>query len=257
MAKKNKCPECPKCLPGWLQTFGDLMSLLLTFFVLLLSMSTMDTKKVSEAIGSLSLALSVLEGGIKTEISKKNVTATPIEETIDTADEVNLLSRTVVEFNEMTQAADGPVVSLEESEEGFIIRLPANLLFERGGYEVENEDAKLFLKRIALIIDQLPNDVHISARGHTDNDPYKGKVFRDNWGLSSARGASVVRELISDGVNPNRLSASGHAEFDPIASNVTEEGKAQNRRVDLYFFTLKQKAKNKTQKSVLDLEMAK
>ena len=71
MAKKNKCPECQKCLPGWLQTFGDLMSLLLTFFVLLLSMSTMDTKKVNEAIGSLSLALSVLEGGVKTEISKK------------------------------------------------------------------------------------------------------------------------------------------------------------------------------------------
>ena len=257
MAKKKASCKCPKCLPSWLQTFGDLMSLLLTFFVLLLSMSTMDTKKVSEAIGSLSLALSVLEGGVKTEISMKNVTATPIEETIDTADEVNLLSRTVVEFNEMTQAADGPVVSLEESEEGFIIRLPANLLFERGGYEVENEDAKLFLKRIALIIDQLPNEVHISARGHTDNDPYRGKIFRDNWGLSSARGASVVRELISDGVNPNRLSASGHAEFDPISSNATEEGKTQNRRVDLYFFTLKQKEKNKTQKSVLDLETAK
>lgn len=253
MARKKSGPMCPKCLPGWLQTFGDLMSLLLTFFVLLLSMSTMDTKKVSEAIGSLSLALSVLEGGIKTEISKKNVTATPIEETVETADEVNLLSRTVVEFNEMTQAADGPVVSLEESEEGFIIRLPANLLFSKGGAEIDNEDAKLFLKRIALIIENLPNDIHISARGHTDSDPYRGAEFKDNWDLSTARGASVVRELISDGVDPNRLSASGHAEFEPIASNSTEDGKAKNRRVDLYFFTLKQKVKDKAQKSVLDM----
>ncbi len=252
MAKKKEC-ACPKCMPGWLQTFGDLMSLLLTFFILLLSMSSMDAKKVSEAVGSLSLALSVLEGGIKTEISKKTVTATPIEDTVDTAEEVNLLSRTVVEFNEMTQAADGPVVSLEESEEGFIIRLPANLLFTRAGAEIDNEDAKLFLKRIALIIDKLPADTHISARGHTDNDRYGGTEFKDNWELSTARGSSVVRELINNGVNPTKLSASGHAEFDPVASNATEEGKAKNRRVDLYFFTLKQKDKDKVQKSVLDM----
>ena len=77
---KKKCPDCPKCLPGWLAAFGDLMSLLLCFFVLLLSMSTMDAKKVQEAIGSLAGALSVLEGGTKTEISReRQQQATPIE----------------------------------------------------------------------------------------------------------------------------------------------------------------------------------
>ncbi|MBD3799001.1 MAG: flagellar motor protein MotB, partial [Epsilonproteobacteria bacterium] len=66
---KKKCPDCPECMPEWLAAFGDLMSLLLCFFVLLLSMSSMDAKKVSEAIGSLAGAMSVLEGGEKTEIS--------------------------------------------------------------------------------------------------------------------------------------------------------------------------------------------
>jgi len=254
MAKKCKC-HCQKCLPGWLQTFGDLMSLLLTFFVLLLSMSTMDAKKVQEAVGSLAGALSVLEGGIKTEVSRRRIQqATPIEETDETTETVNQLSRTVVEYNEMTQAADGPVVSLEESEEGFIIRLPANLLFEEASAEITNEDAKLFLKRIALIIDKLPNQTHISARGHTDNGQYRGDEFEDNWDLSAARGLSVVRELISYDVDPKRLSGSGHAEFDPIASNATAEGRAKNRRVDLYFFSLKENNKDRVENSILDMK---
>ncbi|MDD3506508.1 MAG: flagellar motor protein MotB, partial [Sulfurimonas sp.] len=90
MAKKNKCPECEKCLPMWLAAFGDLMSLLLCFFVLLLSMSSMDAKKISEAIGSLSGAMSVLEGGIKTEVSKRRIQeSTPIESADETDEQVN------------------------------------------------------------------------------------------------------------------------------------------------------------------------
>jgi chemotaxis protein MotB len=215
----------------------------------------MDAKKVQEAVGSLAGALSVLEGGIKTEVSRRRIQqATPIEEKDETADTVNMLARTVVEYNEMTKAADGPVVSLEDSEEGFIIRLPANLLFESGSAEITNEDAKLFLKRIALIIDKLPPQTHISARGHTDDSQYNGEKYTDNWGLSAARGLAVVRNLIENSIDPKRLSGSGHAEFDPIASNATEDGRAQNRRVDLYFFSLKQNNRDKVEQSVLDMQ---
>jgi len=80
MAKKCPEPECPKCLPEWLAAFGDLMSLLLTFFVLLLSMSSMDAKKIQEAIGSLAGALSVLEGGTKMEISREKVELPSVQE---------------------------------------------------------------------------------------------------------------------------------------------------------------------------------
>ena len=88
MAKKCKC-DCPKCLPEWLAAFGDLMSLLLCFFVLLLSMSTMDAKKVQEAIGSLAGALSVLEGGTKTEISReRQQITTPMEKQDETSQKI-------------------------------------------------------------------------------------------------------------------------------------------------------------------------
>ena len=76
MAKKCKCEACPECLPEWLAAFGDLMSLLLCFFVLLLSMSTMDAKKVQEAAGSLQGAMSVLDGENSTEVQHKQLQVT-------------------------------------------------------------------------------------------------------------------------------------------------------------------------------------
>ena len=123
---KKKCPECPECLPEWLAAFGDLMSLLLCFFVLLLSMSSMDAKKVSEAIGSLSGAMSVLEGGTKTEISKQRIQeSTPIQQQDETSDAVNRITQAVIDANEMMEKGHGPTISVEEAEEGFKIQLPA------------------------------------------------------------------------------------------------------------------------------------
>ena len=167
---KKKCPDCEECLPAWLAAFGDLMSLLLCFFVLLLSMSSMDAKKISEAIGSLSGAMSVLEGGTQTEISKKRIQeATPIESQDETSETVNRIQEAVGEANEIMEKGQGPEITLEEAQEGFVIELPASLLFKSGSATIENEDALLFLKRVALIIDELPNDMMVSVQGHTDN----------------------------------------------------------------------------------------
>ncbi len=253
MAKKVKC-DCPKCLPEWLAAFGDLMSLLLCFFVLLLSMSTMDAKKVQEAIGSLAGALSVLEGGTKTEISReRQQLTTPIEKTDETSQKLKTLHRTIIEVNEMIKTSGGPEATMEEGENGFMIRLPAKLLFKKGSAKIENADALLFLKRIALIIAKLPNDIVLNAIGHTDNrPPGKNSPFKDNWELSSARAISVVKELIKDGVNPKRMTACGKAQYDPIATNDTETGREKNRRVELYFFSKKKKHEKEAKKSILD-----
>ena len=254
MGKKCKKVECPKCMPGWLAAFGDLMSLLLCFFVLLLSMSTMDAKKVSEAMGSLAGALSVLEGGTKTEVSReRNQQATPIQSEDETAQKLKTLKATLVEINEMTKSADNSETQLEEAENGFIIRLPANLLFKKDSTRIENDDAILFLKRIALIIAKLPKTIHVNVIGHTD-DTYRkpGGKFPSNWALSTARATSVVQELIKDKIEPKILTSCGKAEFDPIASNLTPEGKEKNRRVELYFFSLEKDQDSKAQKSILD-----
>jgi len=256
---KKKCPECEECLPAWLAAFGDLMSLLLCFFVLLLSMSSMDAKKISEAIGSLSGAMSVLEGGTQTEISKKRMLeSTPIDSQDETSEEVNRVQQAVSDANEMMGKGNGPAITLEEAQEGFVIELPASLLFKPGSATIENEDALLFLKRVALIIEELPNDIEVSVQGHTDNTgPGSKSPFKDNWELSSARAISVLQELLLDGVKPNRVSAAGFAEFKPLATNATKSGREKNRRVELHFFGSKADGATETKKSVLDRASAK
>jgi chemotaxis protein MotB len=260
MAKK-KCPECecPICLPRWLGTFGDLMSLLLCFFVLLLSMSTMDTKKISEAIGSLNGAMSVLEGGTKTEVSKERMMlATPLSTNEETADAVNRIAATVIEANELVQQGGGPTITVEEAEEGFMVNLPAKLLFKAGSATIANDDALLFLKRVALIVSQFPTDIEISVRGHTDNTPpARGSVFKDNWDLSAGRAITVLKELIKNGVSPKRSHASGFGEFRPIASNLTAEGRGKNRRVEIRFIGRKKENNDKAKQSILESDLGK
>ncbi len=259
MAKKCPEQECPKCLPEWLAAFGDLMSLLLTFFVLLLSMSSMDAKKIQEAIGSLAGALSVLEGGTKMEISREKVELPSVQEIRISKEKIqqqvqSQLQKTITEVNEMLKTTGSPDIVLEEAEKGFLLRLPATLLFTPGDARIMNDDAILFLKRISLIIQKLPKNITIDAVGYTDNTPPPvNSPYKDNWELSAARGVSVVKELIKDGVDPKRLKASGRASNNPVASNATSEGRAKNRRVELYFFSTGTNGENKAQKSILDM----
>jgi chemotaxis protein MotB len=254
MGKKKKPCDCEKCLPAWLAAFGDLMSLLLCFFVLLLSMSSMDAKKISEAIGSLAGAMSVLEGGTKTEISKQRILeSTPIENRDESSEQVNRINQAIAEMNEMMEKGKGPAVTLSESEEGFVLRLPANLLFKSGQAKIDNEDALLFLKRIALLVQELPNNLEVSVRGHTDDSvPGKNSPYKDNWELSSARAIAVLEELMLGGVKPDRMHAAGFAQYRPEASNATLKGREKNRRVELYFYAKKSDEKSELQKSVLD-----
>lgn len=250
---KDKCPECEECLPAWLAAFGDLMSLLLCFFVLLLSMSSMDAKKVNEAIGSLSGAMSVLEGGMQTEVSPKRIQeATPIDAQNETTEVVNRVKQAAGDANEMMQKSQSPSITVEEGQQGFVIALPAALLFKPDSATIENQDALLFLKRVALIIGELPNEMQVSVQGYTDTtNPSANSIYKDNWELSSARAISVLHELILDGVKPERMSAAGYAQYHPVATNVTKSGREKNRRVELHFYG-KKKDKKATVKSILD-----
>ena len=253
MAKKCKC-ECPECMPEWLATFGDLMSLLLCFFVLLLSMSTMDAKKIAEAVGSLAGSMGVMEGGTIVKTSKEKGTPTSQSPT-DANNMDKQISQAIAEFKELSQNANGNAISLEEGEEGFLIHLPADITFKSGSAQIANEDSILFLKRLALIIKTLSPEVQVQVRGYTDNvPPPKTSIYQDNWELSAARAITVVKELIKNKVKPTRLSAAAYGEFHPIATNATSKGRTKNRRVDIVFFAQKKSLQNKTQKSVLDIK---
>jgi chemotaxis protein MotB len=241
-------------MPEWLATFGDLMSLLLCFFVLLLSMSTMDAKKIAEAVGSLAGSMGVMEGGTIVKTSKEKGTPTSQSPT-DANNMDKQISQAIAEFKELSQNANGNAISLEEGEEGFLIHLPADITFKSGSAQIANEDSILFLKRLALIIKTLSPEVQVQVRGYTDNvPPPKTSIYQDNWELSAARAITVVKELIKNRVKPTRLSAAAYGEFHPIATNATSKGRTKNRRVDIVFFAQKKSLQNKTQKSVLDIK---
>lgn len=237
MAKRKiKQEEKGGGLPLWLGTFGDLMSLLLTFFILLLSMATFDEEKIDQAIGSLQGALSVLEYGVETEITPPNpIQASPIQVDSTKEDVLNVLASLMNEYTEMTEISDGPGIELEESQDGFIIRIPDDLLFDSGGVEIVNPNGGLFLERLALEVEKFKNILNLRIIGNTDNQPFRAGSAMDNWDLSNKRALSVANTLLSLNIPPNIMQIGGDADFNPVADNNTAEGRAKNRRVDLNF----------------------
>lgn len=217
-------------------------------------MSTLDRKKVNEALGSLNMAMSVLEGGTMTEVSPKRIQlATPIVNEQETDEVVNRVTVTISEFNEIVREHGGEEsVSVDEAQDGFIIRLPAALLFRPSDAVIHSADALLFLRRIAMIINEMPQDLSINISGHTDNLPLENPAFNDRWDLSAQRAISVTKVLLERGVNPAKVTASGNAEFRPIATNSTAQGRAQNRRVDIAFIGKENSKKDSSKSSILD-----
>jgi chemotaxis protein MotB len=251
---QNKCPECPKCLPGWLAAFGDLMSLLLCFFVLLLSMATMDAVKVREAVGSFKGSLGILEGSevMMNDVHLAIPTQTPVQDDSDVGDALSQFKDPVKDISEIIELLSEDQASLEEAENGFLIRLPATVLFRPGEVKINNEDGKLFLKRISMVVRELKNELKLQVRGFTDDRaPLDQTSFNDNWELSFHRALSVLKELTNDGVSPSRISASGFGKYNPIATNATKEGRSKNRRVEIYFYSQESKERS-SKRDILD-----
>jgi chemotaxis protein MotB len=113
-----------------------------------------------------------------------------------------------------------------------VIALPSEVLFSSGQAELAKKGEKALLK-VGAALAELPNQ-RIQVAGHTDDMPIGEKLeWTDNWELSSARALTVTRFLITHGVNPTNLSAAGHSEFDPVASNASTGGRKKNRRIEL------------------------
>lgn len=224
MAKK--CPPCKKGAPGWMVTFGDMMALLLTFFVLLLSFAQLDIVKFEEASGSLKDAF-----GIQT---LQQVNPLPTGETMMATDFqqqivlVHLKEKLQVILVNQTDNGEAEVIELEN---GFMVRLTHDLLFDDS---LAVRDAmKPKLQQVATLLAEVPNMVFVS--GHTDNQPADPNgTYPNNWSLSSALASSMVTYFADEGgVDPARMQARGLAEYSPVESNETEEGRAKNRRIEV------------------------
>ena len=112
-----------------------------------------------------------------------------------------------------------------------VVQMASNILFETGKADLSQEGKDALVDLAAIL--QTIKDRKFQIAGHTDNLPIHSRKFPSNWELSSARAVTVVKFLQDNGVNPTDISAAGFAEFQPTASNETEEGKAANRRIEI------------------------
>lgn len=231
MRKKEE--DAPPGAPGWMVTYGDMMSLLLTFFVLLLSFSSIQESKFKEAIGSLQMALGVLSGPRMVMPS----TQPPLPRS-RVSNQIKVQMKKVKSYLEM--AGVGGSVEVNPTKEGYVIRFSSPLLFDTGSAELRDE-AKGLLAEITSIVGAFRNTLRIE--GHTDNVPIHNSRYPSNWELSTARALTVLKFMNAQGVDPARLSAAGYGEFRPIAPNDTPEHRMLNRRVELYVNTLVEERK--------------
>lgn len=224
--KKSKC-ECPAGAPLWMCTFADLMSLLLTFFVLLLSFSTIaEPEKFEQALTSLRGAFSIFEGSLEPISIQPN----PPE-----SDQRERLRRIARALREKLQVeGQEQEIEMRFDEGGLRIDLPSQVLFDSAS-AILRDDANPILGYVAeLLAGQ--QGISVEVRGHTDDRPLSSSsLYRDNYDLSYGRAKSVTAALSRAGQIPmETFEIVALGPTDPIADNATEEGRSRNRRVELF-----------------------
>lgn len=231
----------------WLVSYADFITLLFAFFVVLYASSKADQKKqaqVAQAIDSAFHALGIFPEAGRTPNKLKNLSVFSKDEpvspmTIVMGEDVLAPAQVKEDLESVQQhmqrlLADQiaqHTVSVQMGKDGLVISLREAGFFHSGSATPETQTLPV-LRQIAESLGKTRYDLRIE--GHTDNVPIHNDQFDSNWELSSARATRLARIFLATGaIPPNRISASGYAEFHPVASNDTAAGRAQNRRVDL------------------------
>jgi len=243
--------------PAWMATYGDLVTNMLVFFVLLFSMSTLDQKTFSEVAASLSYTMINLKGGDSlldsggansiitldfTKYDSEEAEAKQREKYIETAEEMVVDSEKKLKDKELDDAKGDIREMIEEQglddrvqvieEKDFIlIRLEQEVFFDSGSADILPTGKEL-LSSLADILRGIENEIMVS--GHTDNVPQTNKKYETNWELSTARATNVVRYLVEEeGLDPALFTATGNSEYRPVGNNDTPEGRQKNRRIEI------------------------
>lgn len=225
MAKK-KC-ECPAGAPAWLTTFSDLMSLLLCFFVLIVSMSNVDPDEFNKASGALKGSLGILSEDPST-MELVHVIMPKISD-VDLGEISTAISK-LQDFVETQKQQESIKVVI--TSQGVAIRVLTPLLFDRGLAELK----PLGMPYLAKIFDIAKGwDNTIRVAGHTDDLPIDRGMFESNWDLSYTRARNVIKFGINySGVPPEKYSAVGYGEYRPSFPNDSEQNRSKNRRIEIF-----------------------
>jgi len=230
-----------KKLTGWLTTFNDLVTLLMVFFVLLFTMSTIDTRKIQDFQYAMQSGLGILETGKKVDISVKRTqpvddmshirTQAEGEQNMKGSDQPG--GKLIAQIQQLM--ADDLDIQVTEVDQGTQLSFEDQVLFDFGLSTI-NPAGFVFLDEIAEVLRKIPYAVRVE--GHTDNVPIQTRRFPSNWDLSVARAVNVVKYFAEvSKIDPKRLSAVGYGESRPVAPNDTFSNRAKNRRVEILLLT--------------------
>ncbi len=260
MAKKRE-EEPPKGAPAWQSTFADLMNLLLCFFVLLFSMSTVDAEKLAAVAASFSQTFSIFQAGataigdgmlISNGVSQLNDLDAYINSTGEAADAEVQTEDFMKEFEEAKMAAAEELaeqvseavaeseydsdIDVEFTSQYVSLTLNGAVLFDSGSAELK-EESKPILDKVGQILTRYA-DSTVEIEGHTDNVPIHNSKFESNDVLSDYRALAVFNYFMdTTALDPAYVKHSGRGEYVPVADNSTAEGRMQNRRVEIKIFT--------------------
>ncbi len=244
--------EVEEGAPAWMATFADMATLLMTFFVLLLSFANMDATKFREMLGSVKDAFGVQKETFgQYRAMSDSVISTEVQKEIEAqmqaaadaqgqsagqgmqsgADSLMQMEQAMAIIEALFDSLEG-VADVFMDENGITVRVKGGLLFGSGEAELRPEAAPV-MERVGALLTKYTFDLYIL--GHTDSVPIRTSRYPSNWELSSARAASTLRHLVERGANPQRLVAVGFADSRPIDSNDTPEGRERNRRVEFLF----------------------
>jgi len=260
VTEEVKCPPCEEGAPAWTTTFGDMMSLLLTFFILLFSMSELKmdrfllaAQSLREAVGGTAEVVIedpmglmpdpvdpdlVLEnpgssqGASETQAESQDGVAGGSSAWVDALVDayMKLIASQLQQFVDDNNLKD--LLSVEMSGEGVYLRIQTMALFPSGSSVVADQNSWI-LDKLADVVRDIEFPVAVS--GHADNRPISTPEFASNWELSAARAAGVARALVAHGHDPYQLRVESFGEYRPLADNDTPLGRALNRRVELFY----------------------
>ncbi len=225
-AKNNEEPSVPGS-PAWMVTYGDLMTLLLTFFVIIVSFSTIEIEKFRAAIGSFRGALQLWnpsdKGASLIQNKKTSYSSSPVSEVAEEIQEI------------IEEEGLDSVVEVHQAGSGVRIIFADPVLFDEGKDDLKPSIVPI-LKRVIKVAVKSESD-EVVIEGHTDDTPIHTSRFPSNWELSAARALKVLKLFQSNDFNPDKLVAVGYGEYRPrkeLPLKATREEKGVNRRVEIF-----------------------
>jgi len=229
--------------PAWMTTFGDMNSLLLTFFVMMFTVAEIQGDEMRLILSAFQGNLGALSGGMTLAKGKLEDMGMTIE-SLPSQTYGKKLSKALKRAESILKPEiEAKIVRVEENERGIVITLLNDAFFPVGSADIVFPSTKNLLERIAYLLTEVSN--YIRVEGHTDNQPVRKGPFASNWELSTQRAVNIVKYFL-ESLNregrkdeaenlARRISAAGYAEFRPLPgnNNSTPEERAQNRRVEI------------------------